>query len=141
MKSGFAQLADEIIGRGARAVLIAGPSQQRKDHERKPPLHPAARAWQNTRACFAGRLLPRREKLKPGPDGKIDLEDIATLDIPQFQSDLTRLLRGEEVELPCFDFIRQCRKTQGRKLISTRALRLSSRGCMGSTPCAAGRSG
>ena len=50
-----------------------------------------------------------REQLKPGPDGTIDLEDIVTLDIAQFQEDLTRLLRGEEVELPRFDFIRQQR--------------------------------
>ena len=57
-----------------------------------------------------------REALVPGPDGTIDLEDIATLDIAQFQDDLTRLLRGEEVELPRFDFIRQHRCDVGHKL-------------------------
>ena len=57
-----------------------------------------------------------RELLKPGPDGKIDLEDIATLDIPQFQEDLSRLLRGEEIELPVFDFIHQQRQPSGQRI-------------------------
>ena len=51
--------------------------------------------------------------LVPGPDGTIDLEDIATIDVPQFQEDLTRLLRGEEVELPKYDFIHQQRCKTG----------------------------
>ena len=45
--------------------------------------------------------------------GKIDLEDIAALDVCQFQEDLSRLLRGEEVELPIFDFVVQQRKPKG----------------------------
>ena len=112
----FAQLADEIIGRGARAILIAGPSSSGKTTS-------ANRLCTQLRVHGKTPILVSlddyyldREKLKPGPDGKIDLEDIATLDIPQFQNDLAALLRGEEVELPCFDFIRQCRKEQGRKL-------------------------
>ena len=54
-----------------------------------------------------------REKILPGPDGKIDLEHFNTIDVEQFQQDLTRLLRGEEVELPKFDFIRQHRCEKG----------------------------
>lgn len=57
-----------------------------------------------------------RDQLKPGPDGQIDLEDIATLDIKQFQEDLTNLLRGEEVELPLFDFVRQRRCERGQRI-------------------------
>ncbi len=109
----FAQLADEIIERGARAVLIAGPSSSGKTtsanrlctqlrvHGRTPVLVSLDNYYLN------------REELKPGPDGTIDLEDIATLDIPQFQDDLARLLRGEEVELPLFDFVTQHRCEKG----------------------------
>ena len=112
----FAQLADEIIARGARAVLIAGPSSSGKTtsanrlctqlrvHGKTPVLVSLDDYYRN------------REALVPGPDGTIDLEDIATLDIAQFQDDLTRLLRGEEVELPRFDFIRQHRCDVGHKL-------------------------
>ena len=112
----FAQLADEIIGRGARAVLIAGPSSSGKTTS-------ANRLCTQLRVHGKTPILVslddyylNREQLKPGPDGTIDLEDIATLDIAQFQDDLARLLKGEEVEIPKFDFIRQQRCQTGRKL-------------------------
>ena len=112
----FAQLADEIIARDARAILIAGPSSSGKTTS-------ANRLCTQLRVHGKTPILVslddyylNREQLTPGPDGKIDLEDIATLDIPQFQEDLTRLLRGEEVELPRFDFVRQHRCDEGHKL-------------------------
>lgn len=112
----FAQLADEIVGRGARAVLIAGPSSSGKTTSANR-LCTQLRVHGKTPVLVSlDDYYLNREQLKPGPDGTIDLEDIATLDIPQFQEDLTRLLRGEEVELPKFDFIRQQRCEKGHKL-------------------------
>lgn len=112
----FAALADEIVARGARAVLIAGPSSSGKTTS-------AHRLCTQLRVHGKSPVLVslddyylNREQLKPGPDGTIDLEDIATLDIAQFQEDLTRLINGEEVELPRFDFVRQQRKAEGHKL-------------------------
>jgi uridine kinase len=112
----FAQLADEIVERGTRAILIAGPSSSGKTTS-------ANRLCTQLRVHGKTPILVslddyylNRDQLVPGPDGKIDLEDIATLDIPQFQEDLTRLLRGEEVELPKFDFINQQRCQTGHKL-------------------------
>lgn len=112
----FAQLADEIIARKARAILIAGPSSSGKTTS-------ANRLCTQLRVHGKTPILVslddyylNRDQLVPGPDGKIDLEDIATIDVPQFQEDLTRLLRGEEVELPKFDFIHQQRCATGHKL-------------------------
>jgi uridine kinase len=112
----FAQLADQIIQRGARAILIAGPSSSGKTTS-------ANRLCTQLRVHGKTPILVslddyylNRDQLVAGPDGKIDLEDIATIDIVQFQEDLTRLLRGEEVELPKFDFIRQQRCASGHKL-------------------------
>ncbi len=112
----FAQLADEIINRGARAILIAGPSSSGKTTS-------ANRLCTQLRVHGKTPILVslddyylNRDQLEAGPDGKIDLEDIATIDVVQFQEDLTRLLRGEEVELPRFDFIRQQRCASGHKL-------------------------
>ena len=112
----FAQLADEIIGRGARAVLIAGPSSSGKTTSANR-LCTQLRVHGKTPILVSlDNYYLNREALKPGPDGTIDLEDIATLDIPQFQEDLTRLLRGEEVELPLFDFVTQHRCEKGTRL-------------------------
>ena len=112
----FAQLADEIIGRGARAVLIAGPSSSGKTTSANR-LCTQLRVHGKTPILVSlDNYYLNRDQLKPGPDGKFDLEDIATLDIPQFQDDLTRLLKGEEVELPLFDFVTQHRCEKGTRL-------------------------
>ena len=112
----FARLADEIVARGARAILIAGPSSSGKTTSANR-LCTQLRVHGKTPVLVSlDDYYLNREQLKPGPDGSIDLEDIATLDIPQFQEDLSRLLCGEEVELPKFDFIHQQRCQTGHKL-------------------------
>ncbi len=112
----FASLADEIINRGARAIVIAGPSSSGKTtsanrlctqlrvHGKTPVLVSLDNYYRN------------RDQIKPGPDGTVDLEHFNTIDVDQFQSDLTRLLNGEEVDLPKFDFIKQQRFYCGDKL-------------------------
>ncbi len=112
----FAQLADEIIGKGARAVLIAGPSSSGKTTSANR-LCTQLRVHGKTPILVSlDNYYLNRDQLVPGPDGTVDLEDIATLDIPQFQEDLTRLLHGEEVELPLFDFVTQHRCEKGIRL-------------------------
>ena len=57
-----------------------------------------------------------RDKIAPGPDGKLDLEHINTLDTDLFRADIKRLLAGEEVELPSFNFKKGRREWLGHKL-------------------------
>ena len=130
----FAQLADEIIGRGARAVLIAGPSSSGKTTSANR-LCTQLRVHGKTPILVSlDNYYLNRDQLKPGPDGTVDLEDIATLDIPQFQEDLTRLLKGEEVELPLFDFVTQHRCEKGIKLRVTENTPLVIEGLHGLNP-------
>ena len=55
-----------------------------------------------------------RDKIKPGPDGKLDLEHINTIDTKLFRMHLKLLLSGEKVELPTFDFVTGKRQWNGR---------------------------
>ncbi|MEZ4508980.1 MAG: nucleoside kinase [Eubacteriales bacterium] len=112
----FAQLADEIIARGARAILIAGPSSSGKTTSANRLCTQLRVHGKSPVLVSLDNYYLNRNLLVPGPDGTIDLEDIATIDVPQFQEDLTRLLRGEEVELPKYDFIHQQRCETGTKL-------------------------
>ena len=112
----FAKLADEIVSRGARAVVIAGPSSSGKTTSANRLCTQLRVHGKSPVLVSLDNYYLNRDQLKPGPDGSIDLEDIATLDIPQFQEDLTRLLRGEEVELPLFDFVRQHRCDKGQRI-------------------------
>ncbi len=112
----FASLADEIVERGARAVLIAGPSSSGKTTS-------AHRLCVQLRVHGKSPVLLSlddyyidRDKIPVDENGNIDLENINTIDVTQFKSDLTRLLAGETVELPRFDFLTQRRVMNGHTL-------------------------
>ena len=112
----YSQVADMICQRGARAVLLAGPSSSGKTtsanrlatqlrvHGKKPIL------------MSLDDYYIDRNLIAPGPDGKLDLEHINTIDCDLFREDMAKLLRGEEVELPSFNFKTGRREWRGHKL-------------------------
>lgn len=112
----FSQVADAVCQRGAKAVMLAGPSSSGKTtsanrlatqlrvHGKKPIL------------MGLDDYYIDRDKILPGPDGKLDLEHINTIDTALFSAHLGALLAGEEVELPTFDFLTGRRKWLGHKL-------------------------
>ena len=112
----YSQVADMVCQRGARAVMLAGPSSSGKTtsanrlatqlrvHGKKPIL------------MSLDDYYIDRDKIAPGPDGKLDLEHINTLDTDLFRQDMGRLLRGEEVEIPCFNFKTGRREWRGHKM-------------------------
>jgi uridine kinase len=57
-----------------------------------------------------------RDKIKPGPDGIIDLEHINTIDTELFGQHLKQLFDGEEVEIPTFSFKLERRIWTGHKM-------------------------
>ena len=112
----YAQVADIICERGAKAVMLAGPSSSGKTtsanrlatqlrvHGKKPIL------------MSLDDYYIDRDRIIPGPDGKLDLEHINTIDTALFRTHLKSLLSGEEVELPTFNFITGKRQWCGHKM-------------------------
>ena len=112
----YAQVADEICERGAKAVMLAGPSSSGKTtssyrlatqlrvHGKRPIL------------MGLDDYYIDRDKIPPGPDGKLDLEHINTIDTELFRQHLQALLAGEEVELPTFNFHTGKREWHGHKM-------------------------
>ena len=100
----YSQVADMVCQRGAKAVMLAGPSSSGKTtsanrlatqlrvHGKKPVL------------MSLDDYYLDRDKIAPGPDGKLDLEHINTIDTDLFKAQIAQLLRGEEVEIPTFSF-------------------------------------
>lgn len=115
-EKGFSQIADMVCQRGARVVMLAGPSSSGKTtsanrlatqlrvHGRKPIL------------MSLDNYYIDRDKILPGPDGKLDLEHINTLDTDLFRRNISQLLSGEEVALPTFNFVTGKREWRGGKL-------------------------
>jgi len=115
----ISQIADEIAKRrGIRMVLIAGPSSSGKTTTCKRlsvqlavcGIKPVPISLDD---YFLDReLSPRDEK------GDYDFESIYALNLPLLNEQLTALFKGEEVELPRYDF------PTGRSVKSGRKLRL-----------------
>ena len=112
----FSQVADMVCASVAKAVMLAGPSSSGKTtsanrlatqlrvHGKKPILMSLDDYYMD------------REKIKPGLDGKIDLEHIDTLDTDLFRMHLQQLLQGESVSLPSFNFKTGKREWHGESL-------------------------
>lgn len=112
----FSQVADMICQRDAKAVMLAGPSSSGKTtsanrlatqlrvHGKKPIL------------MSLDDYYIDRDQIAPGPDGKVDLEHINTLDTDLFGQHMVELLAGEEVEIPYFNFKTGKREWRGNKM-------------------------
>lgn len=100
----FAQIAGEIVDRNARAVLIAGPSSSGKTTSAHR-LCTQLRVLGKTPLLFSlDDYYKDRSLVEPEPDGTFDYEHIKMIDVERFNEDLSRLLQGEAVETPAFDF-------------------------------------
>ena len=100
----YSQVADMVCSAGAKFVMLAGPSSSGKTtsanrlatqlrvHGKKPIL------------MSLDDYYLDRDQIQPGPDGKLDLEHINTIDTELFAEHIRRLLSGEAVEIPSFNF-------------------------------------
>ena len=112
----LSNIADTVLERGARVVLIAGPSSSGKTTFSKRlsvqllacGLRPYAISLDD---FFVNRTLTPRK-----PDGDYDFESIYSIDLPYFNESLSRILAGEEVELPYYNFVKGEREYRGNKL-------------------------
>ena len=112
----FSQIADMICQRGAKAVMLAGPSSSGKTtsanrlatqlrvHGKKPIL------------MSLDDYYLDRDKIPTEPDGTVDLEHINTIDTALFAEHLGQLLAGEEVEIPVFNFKLGVREWVGHRM-------------------------
>ena len=112
----FSEIADKICARGAKAVMLAGPSSSGKTTSANR-LATQLRVHGKTPILMSlDDYYIDRDKLEPGPDGQVDLEHINTIDTELFGIHLRELFDGKEVELPTFNFKKGKREWCGHKL-------------------------
>lgn len=106
-------IADDI--QNIRLIAIAGPSSSGKTtFSNRLRIELLSRGIKPIMISMDDYYLDR-DKIAPGPDGKLDLEDINTLDIDLFNQHMYSLINGEEVEIPRFDF-NIAKRVKGHKL-------------------------
>ena len=101
----YANIADKIVAHSARAVLVAGPSSSGKTTSANRLATQLRVLGQDPKMLSLDNYYLDRDAIPADENGQKDLEHINTLDIPRFSSDLAALMRGEEVEVPVFDFL------------------------------------
>lgn len=102
--------------KNVKFILIAGPSSSGKttfSHRLSIQLrtlgmrpHPLA----------VDNYFVNREDTPKDEQGNYDFECMEAIDVKQFNEDLGKLLKGQEVEIPSFDFVSGQRKYNGHKI-------------------------
>ena len=114
------RISDEILRRyeagGARIVLVAGPSSSGKTTFTKRLAIQLMTNLLTPRMISLDDYFINRELTPKDEHGEYDYESLYALDLEQFNLDLQALLRGEEVELPTYNFTLGRREYRGNRL-------------------------
>lgn len=117
MEERIGALASEIAQDSNRKfVMIAGPSSSGKTtFSKRLSIQLKARGL-SPHAVSLDNYYLDHDLMPVDENGQRDFEALECLDIEQFNSDMTRLLKGEQVTLPIFDFVAQKRAPEGIRM-------------------------
>lgn len=112
----LSNIADEIASRQARLVLIAGPSSSGKTTTAKRLATLLMACGLRPHTLSTDDYFVNRVDTPKDENGEYDFECIEAVDTAFFNQQMNALLRGEEVELPRYDFPTGERVFEGRRL-------------------------
>ena len=113
----IANIADAIATRkGIKMILIAGPSSSGKTtFAQRLELQLLLNGIKPVTMSVDNYFVERDQNPK-AEDGSYDFECIEAIDLPLLNDHLTKLLNGEEVEVPEFDFKVGTKRYNGHKM-------------------------
>lgn len=113
----IAKIAEEIASRkGVKLVLLAGPSSSGKTSScKRLSIQLAVNGLKPLQISLDDYFVDR-EKTPKDATGEYDYESIYALDLDLISEQFNALFRGEEVELPKYDFQSGKSKKSGNKL-------------------------
>jgi len=117
MEKRIGDIAAEVAGRkDVRFVMIAGPSSSGKttfSHRLSTQLRACGL---RPHAIATDNYFKNREDTPRDENGNYDFEGLGAMDVEQFNTDMVRLLEGETVEIPSFNFKKGIREYNGNFL-------------------------
>ena len=117
MEKKIGDIAAQIAaGPKVRFVMIAGPSSSGKttfSHRLSTQLRACGL---RPHAIATDNYFKNREDTPRDAEGNFDFECLEAMDVAQFNQDMVRLLKGETVELPSFNFKKGAREYNGNYL-------------------------
>ncbi len=106
-------IAMQIAENNKKLVMIAGPSSSGKtSFSRRLSIQLMALGL-HPHPITVDNYFRDRSLAPIGPDGKKNFESIECVDIERFNEDMLRLLNGERIELPVYNFITGTREYRG----------------------------
>ena len=114
----IAEIATEIKEKGKRIILIAGPSSSGKTTFAKRLCIQLRVAGLKPLYLGTDDYFVERDETPLDANGEKNYEDLEALDINLFSDNMNDLLRGEEVDIPEFDFL------EGRKIFGRRVTKI-----------------
>ena len=117
----ISQIADEIFNRGQKGqpvklILISGPSSSGKTTFSKRLSVQLMANGLKPYPISLDDYFVNREDTPKDEHGNYDYESLYALDLDYFNHDLQKLLNGEEIELPRFNFNTGKREMSGNRL-------------------------
>lgn len=100
----LAKIADQIHERQSKVVLISGPSSSGKTTTCKRLSVQLGILGYDPVQISVDDFFVEREETPKDENGEYDFESVDAIDLKLFNDTLNRLLQGEEVPLPTFDF-------------------------------------
>ena len=117
MEKKIGDIAAEIASRkDVRFVMIAGPSSSGKttfSHRLSTQLRACGL---RPHAIATDNYFKNREDTPRDENGQYDFEGLGAMDVEQFNTDMMRLLKGETVEMPTYNFKKGAREYNGNSL-------------------------
>jgi len=99
------RIADRVLSnKSIKVVLIAGPSSSGKTTFSKRLSTQFLASGVTPIALSLDNYFVNREMNPVDENGELDFESLYSLDLKRFYTDLERLIRGEKVETPIYDF-------------------------------------
>lgn len=114
----ISRIAEDIVARGAKIVLLAGPSSSGKTTTTKRLSIQLMTSLVTPKMISLDDYFVDRDKTPRDENGDYDYESLYALDLPRLNSDLNRLLAGETINIPTYSF------ELGRRVEKERPLRL-----------------
>lgn len=112
----WANTADEIMRRGAKMVLISGPSSSGKTTSCKRLSIQLSVLGYHPVQISVDDFFVERADTPLDEHGNYDFEALEAIDLKLFNNTLIHLLNGEEVEIPRFNFTSGSKEWVGHKI-------------------------
>ena len=113
----IANIAADIVAKNKKFVLIAGPSSSGKTSFSNRLAIQLQTYGINCHTIACDDYFKNRDDIPVDENGERNLESIDIVDLAQFDNDMAKLMGGERVEIPRFNFVTGRREYNGNHFV------------------------